>query len=270
MSSNQLAMTIPKSSYIGRHAELYDLFYAEKPYAAEAAFIHHCIQTYNPNARHLLELACGTGNHSLLLEKYGYEIIATDYSPDMLAHARVKSQKANSIVDFRQQDMRTLDVPERPFDVVLCLFDSLGYVATNKSISQVLNGIHRHLDIDGIFIFEFWHAGAMLRSYDPLRIRRFQTPTGEIERISETHVDYKEQLCHVSYTINEMNTNGTYQTLRETQINRFFLVQEINYFLYQAGFSLLKWFSGFQENEQISAETWHIVAVAQKSEDDVK
>jgi hypothetical protein len=106
----------------------------------------------------------------------------------------------------------------------------------------------------------------MLRGYDPLRIRRFQTPSGEIERISETSVDYKAQLCHVSYTINEMNSAGTYQTLRETQVNRFFLVQEMNYFLQQAGFSPLKWFSGFQENELIDAETWHIVAVAQKIE----
>lgn len=263
-------MTTPKSSYIGRHAELYDLFYAEKPYADEAAFIHQCIQTYKPNARRLLELACGTGNHSLLLEKYGYNIIATDYSPDMLAHAKAKAQQANSSVDFRQQDMRTLDIPERPFDAVLCLFDSLGYVAANESISQVLSGVHRHLGSGGIFIFEFWHAGAMLRSYDPLRVRRFQTPGGEIERISETSVDYKAQLCHVSYTINEMNVNGTYQTLRETQINRFFLVQEINYFLHQAGFSPLKWFSGFQESELIDAETWHIVAVAQKIEAGVK
>ncbi len=260
----------PKSSYIGHHAELYDLFYADKPYANEAAFINHCIQTYKPDARRMLELACGTGNHSLLLEKYGYQIIATDYSPDMLARAKEKAQKVNSTVDFRQQDMRTLTVSEHPFDVVICMFDSLGYVATNENISRVLNGVHAHLCPGGIFLFEFWHAGAMIRNYDPLRIRRFQTASGEIERISETRIDYKEQLCHVSYTINELNTDGTYQSLHETQINRFFLVQEINFFLHQAGFSSLKWFSGFQENEQIDAETWHIVAVAQKLKDELK
>ena len=129
----------PQSSYIGRHAELYDLFYADKPYANEAAFVHRCIQTFNPNARKMLELACGTGTHSLLLEQYGYQIIATDYSLDMLGRAKEKAQKINSRVDFRHQDMRTLDVPERPFDVIICLFDSLGYVATNENILQVLN-----------------------------------------------------------------------------------------------------------------------------------
>lgn len=257
-------MTTPQSSYIGHHAELYDLFYAEKPYIDEADFVHHLVQTWKPDAVNLLELACGTGTHSMLMEHYGYNIIATDYSPDMLARAREKAEKQGSHVDFRQQDMRRLDVPERPFDVIFCLFDSIGYVATNENILQVLKGVHKHLVDAGIFIFEFWHAGAMLRSYDPLRVRRWKTTQGEIERISETQVDYIQQLCHVSYAINELNTDGTYRHLSETQINRFFLVQEMGLFLKQSGFSPLKWFSGFQENEQIDGETWHIVAVARK------
>jgi SAM-dependent methyltransferase len=263
MTQNHPTPTI-QSSYIGRHAELYDLFYADKPYEDEVAFVHRCIQTYKPGAKHLLELACGTGTHSLLMEKYGYKIIATDYSSDMLICAKEKAQKEKSKVDFRHQDMRLLDLPERPFDAAFCLFDSLGYVATNENIIRVLDGVYNHLAHDGIFIFEFWHAGAMLRNYDPLRVRRFQTPTSEIERISETRIDYKKQLCHVSYTINELNADGTYHTVRETQINRFFLTQEMGFILQQAGFSPIKWFSGFQENEQISAETWHIVAAVRK------
>jgi len=255
----------PNSSYIGRHAELYDLFYAEKPYAEETAFIHECIQKYKPVSKRILELACGTGTHSLLLEKHGYQIIATDYSSNMLACAREKAQKVNSSVEFRQQDMRTLEVPERPFDIVLCLFDSIGYLATNDNIFQMLCSVHDHLAPGGLFLFEFWHAGAMLCSYDPVRVRRFKTSTGEIERISETRIDYKEQLCHVLYTINEMKSNGRYQTLQEMQINRFFLVQEMKFFLKQAGLTPLKWFAGFQDDEEINDTVWHIVTVAQKA-----
>lgn len=258
-------MPVSESSYIGRHAELYDLIYAEKPYAEESAFIHRSIQAYRPDAMKMLELACGTGTHSLLLEKYGYQIIATDYSPDMLARARDKARKENSPVDFRLQDMRTLDLSERPFDVIICLFDSIGYVATNDNIFQVLKKIHRHLSQDGLFLFEFWHAGAMLRHYEPLRVRRFYTPQAEIERISETRISHSEQLCHVSYTINELNKDGTYQTIVETQRNRFFLVQEMSFFLDQAGLFPLKWYSGFEENEQIDDTTWHIVCLARRA-----
>ena len=252
------------TSYVGRHAELYDLFYSEKPYAEEVAFIHKCIQQYAPGSQRLLELACGTGTHSLLLEKHGYQIIATDYSVDMLACAREKAKMENSHVEFRQQDMRSLDVPEDPFDAIYCLFDSIGYVATNENILLVLRNIRDHLKPGGLLLFEFWHAAAMIRHYDPLRIRRWQVPDGEVIRISETTIDYKNQLCNVLYTIYEMNNNGTYSSMRETQVNRFFQVQEMELFLQQSDFTPLKWYSGFQDNELINDETWHIVAVARK------
>jgi SAM-dependent methyltransferase len=252
------------SSYMGRHAELYDLFYAEKPYESEIDFVHNCIQKHKPESKKILELACGTGTHSLLMEKFGYQIVATDYSGDMLAQAQRKAQSGESLVEFRQQDMRTLNIPERPFDVVICLFDSIGYVSSNESIERVLQNIYSHLSPGGLFIFEFWHAGAMIPNYDPLRIRRWMTQDGEVLRISETSIDYEKQLCDVSYSIYELNNNGTYSHIRETQTNRFFLLKEMEFFLRKSNLIPLKWFSGFDDNEVINRETWHVVAVAQK------
>jgi SAM-dependent methyltransferase len=258
-------MEQPESSYIGHHSELYDLFYAGKPYEEEARFVHECIQQYCPPNARLLELACGTGTHSIFLEKYGYQIIATDYSSDMLARAQEKAKKNNSQVEFRQQDMRDLNVPEGPFDSIICLFDSIGYVGSNENINLVLNNVHRHLKPGGVFIFEFWHAGAMLKSYDPLRIRRWQTPNGEILRISETKIDYSRQSCQVDYSIYELNNDGSYVCTRESQVNRFFLVQEMELHLKSAQLIPLKWFSGFHKNEVINEETWHIVCLASRS-----
>lgn len=254
------------SSYIGRHAELYDLFYADKPYAEEALFVHQCLQEYSsgPITR-LLELACGTGSHALALEKFGYRIVATDYSEDMLAIAERKARELSSTVEFRFQDMTELSVTDGPFDAVVCLFDSIGYVATNERISRVFCGVHEQLRPDGLFIFEFWHAGAMLRNYDPVRIRRWNTDRGEILRISETSLDSAAQLCSVNYSIYELNRNGTFASLTETQVNRYFLVQEMNQWLTNSGFISLKSFAGFAKDEHITEGTWHIVAVARRS-----
>lgn len=253
------------SSYLGWHAELYDIFYADKPYTEEAAFVHQCLQQYSVGTtRRLLELACGTGSHALVLEKFGYEIVATDYSEDMLACARRKAAEAASSVDFRWQDMRELDIADRPFDAVICLFDSIGYVETNEAIMQVLQGVHRHLRPDGLFVFEFWHAAAMLHRYDPVRIRRWSTPEGELVRISETELEYAKQLARVTYTIYELRYDGTYTNLRETQTNRYFLVQEMAGWLSTCGFMPVKWFAGYTLDENITDQTWHIVAVARK------
>ncbi len=253
------------SSYLGRHAELYDLFYAAKPYVDEAAFVHQCLQQFGaPAPRRMLELACGTGAHAFALEKFGYQIIATDYSEDMLAVARRKAAQGTSQIDFRWQDMRALDLSERPFDAAICLFDALGYVATNDALRQVLRGVHQHVRADGLFVFEFWHAGAMLAHYEPVRVRRWQTAQGEVLRISETTLDVARQLASVTYSVYELRADATFASFTETQTNRYFLVQEMTALLTANGFAPLKWFAGFTPDEKITAETWHVVAVARR------
>lgn len=254
------------SSYIGRHAELYDIFYADKPYEEEALFIHQCLKQFSSGTtRRLIELACGTGTHALALEKYGYEIIGTDYSPDLLSIARQKAAAYNSKITFLIQDMRTLNVPGEPFDAAICLFDSIGYVATNEALMCTLQNVHRHLRKEGLFVFEFWHAGAMLRKYDPIRVRRWIVPDGELVRISETTIDCANQLSHVTYSIYELRRNGTYSSLKETQTNRYFLVQEMEGWLKRCSFDPVKWFAGFTNDENVTEDIWHIVAVARKA-----
>ena len=252
------------TSYSGRHAELYDLFYADKPYESEAAFVAECLREYSvgPTTR-LLEIACGTGTHALQLEQRGYKIVATDYSQDMLERARQKA--SNSQIEFQLQDMTQLEVNGAPFDAAYCLFDAIGYVGTNEALQKVFRGVHKHLRNDGLFIFEFWHAAAMLRHYDPVRVRRWKQDDSLILRISETTLDYSKQLSSVCYSIYELKTDGTYSGLTETQVNRYFLAQEMAAWLTTTGFAPVKWFAGFSNDETISDETWHIVAVARRA-----
>ena len=255
------------SSYIGRHAQFYDIFYADKPYAKEAAFIHQCLQQYSTGAtRRLLELACGTGNHAFVLEKFGYEIVATDYSEEMLTCAKRKAAESASSIDFRWQDMRVLNIADKSFDAAICLFDSIGYVETNEELIKVFEGVRRHLRPEGLFVFEFWHAAAMLRGFDPVRVRRWSTPEGELLRISETELRYREQLARVTYSIYELRHDGTYTSLREEQTNRYFLVQEMAGWLSSCGYTPIKWFAGFRPDENITERTWHVVSVARKNQ----
>ena len=200
----------------------------------------------------------------MALEQLGYEVSAIDSSRDMIGCAQRRGEKAASGIEFRCGDMRSLEFAGASFDAAICLFDSLGYVRTNQAVGQVLDGLHRQLRDDGIFLFEFWHAAAMLRGYDPVRVRRWSTPDGQVVRISETTVDSAQQTCHVHYTVYELHNNGSYKTLNETQLNRFFLVQEMANLLTASGFEPLKWFAGFTDDELINADTWHVVAVAKK------
>jgi SAM-dependent methyltransferase len=256
------------TTHQGRNAELYDLFYADKPYEAEARFVQACLQRYGARpACRVLELACGTGRHARALAGLGYEVVAIDRSEPMLACAR-RGQDAPGAapVTFLRQDMLALQVAGSPFDAAVCLFDSIGFVQTNEAIRQVLDGVRRHLQPGGLFVFEFWHAPAMLRRYEPVRVRRWPTPGGEIVRIAETRLDVPRQLAEVRYTIFEPAADGRYQASQETQVNRYFLVQEMASRLEEAGFSALGWFGGFDFALAVTEDTWHVVAVARTDE----
>lgn len=254
------------ASYTGRHASLYDLFYAEKNYAAEADFIHECIKKFHKGKREtLLELACGTGRHAYHLWQKGYKIIATDYSDDMLDCARENHRQWKTDVEFRRLDMRNPGFTGTPPDVIICLFDSIGYLETNESILQLLKFVNRQLTDDGLFILEYWNAGAFLRFYEPSRTKHFKTSEGEIVRSSETEIDYMKQLAHVHYTITEKSGNLPENIIKETQSNRYFLHQEMQLFFQQAGFECIASFAGYTNDTIIAPDTWHTVAVVKKS-----
>lgn len=253
------------SSYAGRHAELYDLFYGDKPYREEAVFVHDCLRKFGRSPTgEILELACGTGSHAFELEKLGYHITAADHSQDMLKVARRRAAKTDSKVLFISRDMRELQTLCKEYDAAVCLFDSIGYLRTNEALAQAFAGIHRCLRADGLFIFEFWNAPAMLSQYSPVRVRRWNVPQGEVIRISETTLDRENRLAGVDYTVIELKNDSTYSSFRETQINRYFLVEEMRAMISAADFEVLKNFAGFQESERIDDQTWHIVAVARK------
>lgn len=252
------------TAYDLRYAELYDLFYADKPYAEEATFIHHCLQAQGNGGTHVLELACGTGNHAFELERLGYVITATDISGDMLACAHRKKEARGSTIRLQQMDMRQITLPEHSLDTVVCLFDSIGYLQTNEAIGDMLIGVCKVLRPGGTFLFEFWHAAAMVQFYEPLRIRRWGSESGTILRISETTLDFSNQLAHVTYTVYNLGNNGSYSWFNETHTNRFFQIQEMAMLLTVSGLDPIAWYNGYKSDHNIDQNAWHIVSVAKK------
>jgi SAM-dependent methyltransferase len=132
-------------------ARYYDVVYEWKDYAAEVRALEALIAKHKRSkGRALLELACGTGSHAALLAKR-FDVVATDLNQGMLKVARRKSKA----VDFVRADMAKLELG-RQFDVVLCLFSSIGYLGTYARLQRTIAGIARHLAPGGVCIIEPW------------------------------------------------------------------------------------------------------------------
>jgi len=132
-------------------AKIYDALYGFKNYEAEAKRLHEIIaekKTSPGNA--LLDVACGTGTHLSFLRKY-YAVEGIDYTPEMLEVARARHPE----ITFHEGDMRTFDLARR-FDVVTCLFSSIGYMKNVRDLRAAVINMTRHLNPGGVLIIEPW------------------------------------------------------------------------------------------------------------------
>jgi ubiquinone/menaquinone biosynthesis C-methylase UbiE len=132
-------------------AKYYDLIYSWKEYKNETKIIKSLINQYQKsNGNDLLEVACGTGRHIQYL-KDSFAILATDFNKDMLAVA----QKNITDVTFKQADMIHLNL-DKTFDVIICLFSSIGYVKNYKNLNKTIENFSKHLKKGGVVIIEPW------------------------------------------------------------------------------------------------------------------
>jgi SAM-dependent methyltransferase len=136
-----------------KSARIYDLLYVGagiKDYPAEAAELHSIIQGANSNATTLLDVACGTGAHLVELRKW-YAVEGADQSPAMLEVAASRLPG----VPLHVADMRTLDLG-RSFDVVTCLFSSIGYLTDAAEMRSAVVRLAAHVAPAGVLIIDGW------------------------------------------------------------------------------------------------------------------
>jgi SAM-dependent methyltransferase len=93
----------------------------------------------------ILDLACGSGRHSLELCRRGFEVVGADISPDLIEIARREATAEDLDIDFVLADLRDLDF-EDEFDLVLNLNDgAIGYLESDEENLKIFNLISRAL-----------------------------------------------------------------------------------------------------------------------------
>jgi len=179
-------------------AHLYDAIYrAFKDYAAEAAAIATAVRAAHPSARTILDVGCGTAEHALHLNRLGFEVDGLDLDPGLLAVAREKLPEAR----FYMADMAGFDLG-RHYDIVTCLFSSIGYLKTLERVTSALRCFRQHLAERGAIIVEPWFAPGVLHE-GPGSTRRADTGGLRVERTSHTTVERRLSTLVFDYRIED-------------------------------------------------------------------
>ena len=133
-----------------KSVKFYDAIYHFKDYAAGSEEIHKLIQQNLPETKTILDVACGTGKHLENLQKH-YEVEGLDINRDMLDIARKRCPG----VMFHEGDMAEFALG-RSFDVVTCLFSSIGYAKTLEKMRSAVYCMAHHLKPKGLLLIEPW------------------------------------------------------------------------------------------------------------------
>lgn len=210
-------------------AKYYDQVYQWKDYRREAAKIRKLIREHKVSkGNDLLDVGCGTGKHVQCLCG-NFRCVGVDASERMLEVARKNAPG----VEYIRSGMTDLKLG-RQFDVVLCLFSSIGYLTTRNELRKAIDNFSAHMKTGAVLIVEPWFeksewtkGSVHMRNLDQksLKIARvgYSTAEGDFSIADERYViaEKDKGIAHVvdRQKMRFFEPDWTFKTMHEAGLS---------------------------------------------------
>jgi SAM-dependent methyltransferase len=109
----------------------------------------------------VLDLACGTGRHTIPLSKEGYGVVGLDVSLKLLKIAHERSPQ----VQIVKGDMRYLPFNGEVFSAAVSMDTSFGYLPSETADLQSLIELHKTLRQGGLLILDVFNQERIISKY---------------------------------------------------------------------------------------------------------
>jgi glycine/sarcosine N-methyltransferase len=203
-------------------------------------------------AKKILDVATGTGFHSVRLLEEGFEVLSADGSPEMLAKAFENARRRGQIMTAVQADWRWLNrTVHGKFDAVICLGNSFTHLFSERDRRKSLAEFYAALRHDGVLILD-------QRNYDSILDQGFSTKhkyyyCGDNVSAEPEHVD--SGLARFRYSFPDGSTfHLNMYPLRKRYTRQL---------LHQVGFQRIETYGDFMETYK-DAEPDFFIHVAEK------
>ncbi|MFW5416176.1 methyltransferase domain-containing protein [Nocardiopsis sp. CNT-189] len=223
------------TGFVDKWDELIDW---KRRYESEGRFFID--QLKERGVREVLDVATGTGFHSVRLVEEGFETVSADGSPEMLAKAFSNGQSyGGHILRVVQADWRWLNRDVHgTYDAIICLGNSFTHLFSERDRRKALAEFYAMLKHDGVLIID-------QRNYDALLDGKYGNKhtyyyCGEEVSAEPEHVD--EGLARFVYRFPDASTYHLNMfPLRKNYMRR--LLREV-------GFQQVDTYGDFQETYQ--------------------
>ena len=217
-------------------AAVYDKLTGDVGYAHRADYIEKLFQKSRIPIRTVLDLACGTGSMTRLLAEKGYEMIAVDSSPDMLAAAQEKMDGLTGEPPvFLNQSMPALDL-YGTVDAAICCLDSLNYLTSPKDVHKTLQRLHLFIAPGGLLVFDI-NSADYLRGLDG---QVFLDEAEDVYCVWRSSFERRSQICSYWMDIFTCHEDGMWSRAGEEHRQRAYEVDELRAWLLEAGFTRIR------------------------------
>ncbi len=128
----------------------YKLLYGHRDEQEAQEWVSAIIEHTGPvRGARVLDMGCGRGRHVRCFALAGARVTGIDLSPESIEEARRLVPEA----DLRVHDMRD-PLAEAEFDLVVCLFTSLGYSPRREDDQQAVDAAAIALKPNGLFVLD--------------------------------------------------------------------------------------------------------------------
>jgi SAM-dependent methyltransferase len=244
------------SVFGGQYASNYDLFYANKDYPAEAAFVQDVLRRHNPSANSILEFGCGSARHAVEFVRAGFNVTGIDRSAEMIA---LGQERRNSLPPQLREKLNLMQADAVRFrstiktDAVVSLFHVVSYQTTNEDLQGIFSSARAALIPGGIFVFDFWYGPAVLTERPEVRINRVTTSRDNLTRIAEPEHHLNRNVVDVKYTLICVHQEtGCAEQHSEIHSVRYLFLPEIELLAGYNGFEIVEageWLTGNRLHE---------------------
>lgn len=215
----------------------------------------------NPKGKRVLDLACGTGRHSVALALEEAEVTGIDNSEVMITRAKQHAATNDVSPKFILGEMTEVhSIIADQYDLIICLGNSLALLDNLNNLESVLSSVYNSLNEGGVFVaqalnFEEIHrtgfrffpqkGGKMDTGEDVVFSRFFEhsDPSNASTLVMSAQMKVKGEWTSLVSTLKVLNLNSDL----------------LKRYLVQAGFQETSFYSDYSESPFVGSDDRNVV-----------
>jgi len=205
----------------------------------------------------VLDLCCGTGRHSIILQRRGWAIIGLDLSKNLLTIAKRAMKKDRVEFPLVRADMRHFPFRNMVFDSVICMFTSFGYLPSESEDMKSFKEVRRTLRKGGKFLLDLANKDHLIKVFHEREWAEFE-PFYMLEKRS---LDLQKSRLLSQWTIIRKDTKEVKSLEHKVRLYTF---KRLRQMLSDAGLKVKNVYGGYDRKE-FSSDSSRMIVSAERT-----